>query len=364
MRLVFGMAGIGTSVWAIIIPAAKIRFQLDDATLGAILFIGGTGGLLAMPLAGVAIARWGSRRVLSMTGVGVAGLLPALTLVPNTLGFTVCLFLYGWVFGMLETSMNAQGAVVERRSGRLRMSGFHACFSLGGLGVALASAGLLRLGLTPAGCAGVSAAVILLILTQTGQLIGKAGDTRPEGRHWAWPNRAALVLGACCFACFMTEGAATDWSTIFLHFSRGLSFAAATLGYAAFAVSMTIARLFGDAVATRLGQPWLMRLGTLLALLGFGLIIFVPRGAVDVLGFGLVGLGTGNIIPLVFSAAARVPGMQAHQAVPVVVGLGYAGFLVGPVMIGLVANHLGLGTALGVDAALLAATLLAARAVA
>jgi hypothetical protein len=101
-----------------------------------------------------------------------------------------------------------------------------------------------------------------------------------------------------------------------------------------------------------------------LAVLGFGLAIFSTQGWVDVFGFGLVGLGTGNIAPLVFSAAARVPGMAVNHSAPAIMALGYAGFLIGPVLIGGVANHLGLGFALGVDAALLGATFFAAKAVA
>ncbi len=101
-----------------------------------------------------------------------------------------------------------------------------------------------------------------------------------------------------------------------------------------------------------------MRLGCALAVGGFALTIFVPSGLAGIIGFGLVGLGTGNIAPLVFSAAARVPGMAANHSVPAVVGLGYAGFLIGPVIIGLLSSHFGLGSALGLDAALLAASLL------
>lgn len=364
MRLFFGMAGIGISVWAITIPFTKIRFALDDGSLGLILFVGGLGGVLVIPLAGMALARWGSRAVLAAAGLAVSLVLPGLTLAPSPALFTALLFIYGAMFGVLDISLNAQGAVVERLSGRLQMSGFHACYSLGTLAVALASSLLLRLGASNADCAAFAACAMLLMLTQAPRLAGKAEDPPAAGQRFALPNRATLLLGLCCFTCFMTEGVATDWSTIFLRFSRGMPLASATFGYAAFAVAMAAARLSGDAVAERLGQAWVMRLGCALAVLGFALAIFIPSGWAGVLGFGLVGLGTGNIAPLVFSAAARVPHMAAHHAVPAVVGLGYAGFLAGPVVIGLAANHLGLGFALGIDAALLAGVFFLAEVVA
>jgi MFS family permease len=364
MRLVFAMAGFGISVWALTVPITKIRFGLDDGTLGFMLLAGGSGGVLVMPLAGMAIARWGSRAVLTTAGVGVAAVMPMLSIAPSPLAFTVLLFAYGALFGMLDIAMNAQGAVVERCAGRLQMSGYHGSYSIGTLAVALAITLALRFHVSYPVCAFLAAAAMLAMLSAARGLLGKAYDAPDEGRRLAWPNRATIVLGLCCFACFMTEGAATDWSTIYLRFNRAMPIDTAPYGYAAFAVAMTLSRFLGDAVATRFGQPAVMRLGCAVAVFGFGLVVFVMAGWVDVLGFFLVGLGTGNIVPLVFSAAARVPGMAANHSGPAIMGLGYAGFLIGPVVIGGVANHLGLGFALGLDAALLGATFFAAKAVA
>ncbi len=364
MRLVFCMSGIGISVWAIVIPYTKIRFQLDDGTLGLVLLAGGSGGVAVMPLAGMAVARWGSRTCIIATTLMMCLLLPALGNAPSPLAFTALLFIYGANFGALDIAMNAQGAVVEEMSGRLHMSGFHACYSLGTLAVALAASLLLKLGSTvPLVCV-ASAVTVLLGLTQSFRLVPKSDDAPPSDRRFARPNRQALVLGLCCYAAFMTEGATTDWSTIFLRFSRNMAIDDATLGYAAYAVMTTLARLTGDRLAMRFGQPAVMRLGVALGVAGFALAVLVHAGVAGIIGFGLVGFGTGNIVPLVFSAAARVPGMAAHHSMPAVVGIGYAGFLTGPVMIGFVANHFGLGTAFGVDAVLLGLSFFAAKSVA
>jgi hypothetical protein len=358
MRLMFGMAGVGISAWAIIVPYTKMRFHLADGTLGLMLLAGGAGGLLVMPVAGLAVARWGSRAVIACVGVFFGLLLPLLAVAPSPLGFTLLLSTYGALFGALDVALNAQGAAVERRSARLQMSGFHACYSIGSLGVALAWSLLLRLGLDNAGCAALGGGVILLLLTQSAGLLPRAADRPAGAASFALPGRATLTLGLCCFVCFLTEGAATDWSTIFLRFSRGMPLADAALGYAAYAVATALARLSGDAVAMRLGQAALMRLGCVLAATGIGLVILVPSGIAGMIGFGLVGLGTGNIAPLVLSAAARLGG------VPAVVGLGYAGFLIGPVCIGLIASHFGLAAAFALNGVLLLAIFFAARAVA
>lgn len=364
MRLVFAMAGIGISVWAVVIPFTKIRFHLDDASLGLILLAGGTGGVAIMPFAGMAVGRWGSRSCIVFTAILMALLLPALGNAPSVPVFTLLLFIYGANFGALDIAMNAQGAVVEDMSGRLHMSGFHACYSIGTLAVALMASLALKLGASLTEVCFISAAAVLLCTTQSFRLLPKSGDAPPSGRSFARPNRLALILGFCCYAAFMTEGATTDWSTIFLRFSRNMPIDSATLGYAAFAVMTTLARLTGDRLAMRLGQPAVMRLGVAVAVAGFALAVLVPSGLAGIIGFGLVGFGTGNIAPLVFSAAARVPGMRAQHSMPLVVGVGYAGFLTGPVMIGFLANHFGLGTAFAVDAVLLGISYFFARSVA
>lgn len=364
VRLVFIMSGIGISVWAITVPFIKIKFLLPDGTLGLMLLAGGTGGVLSMPGAGMLVARFGSRAVVVACGVGVAVLMPALVWAPSPLVFTLLLFVYGALFGALDIAINAQGAVAERQRGEKLLSGFHACYSLGSLGVAVCSSLLLRLGLSIPGCAALDAAAVLIILVQARHLVGKAEDAPAGGKHIALPNRATLLLGLCCFVCFLTEGAATDWSTIFMRFSRGMALASAALGYAAFAVTMAGSRLLGDRLTTRLGPATVVRAGCVLAVVGFGLVTLVPWDVAGILGFGLVGLGIGNIAPLVFSAAAKVKGMAANHSVPAVVGLGYAGFLLGPVGIGLLAEHFSLGFAFGADALLIAAVFFVAEAVA
>ncbi len=364
MRLVFTMSGIGISVWAIVIPYTKIRFQLDDGTLGMVLLAGGTGGVAVMPLAGMAVARWGSRTCIIATTLLMCLMLPVLAGASSPLEFAALLFVYGANFGALDVAINAQGAVVEAMTGRLHMSGFHACYSLGTLVVALAASFTLKLGGTVPMLCLASAVVILLSLSQSYRLVPKSCDIQATGKHFGKPNRQALILGFCCYAAFMTEGASTDWSAIFLRFSRNMPIDSATLGYAAFAVLTTLARLTGDRLAMRLGQPAVMRLGVALAVVGFGLVVLVNSGVAGIVGFGLIGFGTGNMAPLIFSAAARVAGMEPHHSMPAVVAIGYAGFLTGPVMIGFVANHFGLSTAFGVDAVLLGLTFFLARCVA
>ncbi len=356
------MAGIGISVWAIIVPFSKIRFGLDDATLGLILMASGSGGVLAMPFTGPLIARFGSRAVLQVSGIIFCLCLPVLNVAPSVPALTVLLFVFGAAFGAIDVAMNAQAVVIENRSGRLLMSGFHSLYSFGSLSIALCTFLLLKAGFSNEFCSSIFTIVAFGILTQIRHLVPRHDDL-PAGRSFALPNRATLLLGLCCFACFLTEGAVTDWSTVFLRFSRDVSISSATLGYAGFSIMMALSRLTGDRIATRFGKPAVMRCGALIAAAGLYLTIAVPFAAIDIAGFALVGLGTGNIAPLIFGAASRVPGMAASLSVPAVVSLGYVGFLIGPAAIGFIAHHSSLSVSLGVDGAMMFLLSFAARAI-
>jgi MFS family permease len=361
IRLIYFMAGIGISAWAIIVPFAKIRFGLDDGALGLILMASGTGGVLAMPFAGPLIGKFGSRTVLLWAGIIYGVTLALLNLAPNVPVLVIMLFLFGGTFGAIDVAMNAQAVVIEARSGRLLMSGFHALYSFGSLSVALCTSLLLRCGISHVFCSFLFALVVLGILTQIRQLLPRHHDL-PSGPAFALPNRATLLLGLCCFTCFLTEGAVTDWSTVFLRFSRNVSISSATLGYAGFSIMMALSRLTGDRIAARIGKPALMRWGAVIAAFGMALTVTLRSVPLDIAGFALAGVGTGNIAPLLFGAASRVPGMAASLAVPAVVSLGYMGFLAGPVGIGLVAHHFSLAVSLGLDAAMMFLLAFAAKA--
>ncbi|MDE8348695.1 MAG: MFS transporter [Acidocella sp.] len=363
LRFFYFMAGMGVSTWAIIVPFTKIRFALDDATLGYILLAPGVGGILAMPAMGYLLKRFGSRTVLLACGAVFGVVLPLLTIAPGKLAFTALLFVFGVSFGGIDVGVNAQAVVMEGRSGRRLMSSFHALFSFGALAVALATSLLLKLGLSNFLSAVCCAAGIFIILLQGGTLAPKSEDLLAEGPALAWPDRATLALGLCCFVCFLTEGAVTDWSTILLRFSRGASVVTAPFGYAAFAVMMALARLAGDWLAIRIGAARLVLGGCLLASAGILLAVSFDLLAVDVLGFAMVGLGIGNMAPLIFSATARIPEIAPTASAPAVISLGYAGFLLGPVVIGFIANQLTLAIAMGLVAVLLVVISFAARAV-
>jgi predicted MFS family arabinose efflux permease len=244
--------------------------------------------------------------------------------------------------------MNAAAASIESRAGVSMMSSFHAMFSLGGILGAVMGSLAAGLGLAPlphflllavAGC--------LLVLQRRAYWPAHepaaGGETAPVV---ALPRGALLGLSLICFATMLGEGAAADWSAVYLLNNLHTGAVLAGLGYAFFAVGMTLGRLSGDALRDRLGEIRLVRGGAFLAAvgLGFGLLLASPLPMV--IGLACLGLGFAGIVPIIFRRAALAPGFAPGVGLAAVASVGYAGFVCGPPVIGLLAEVVGLGWAM------------------
>ncbi|MFD2265612.1 MFS transporter [Lacibacterium aquatile] len=363
VRLFFLVCGIGNAAWAPMVPFLKVRLGLDDAMLGLVMLALGTGGTIAMPLAGVMIHKIGTRLTMTLGGLLFAASLPLLALAPSFWILAASLGMFGFGLGMLDVSMNAQAVIVEKLTPRPLMSGFHGMFSVGGLVGAAGLSGLLALGLSlTSGAVLVTGLLLLIIVTQFRDLLPMAQEPRSEkGEGLRWPGWSVIAIGLLCCICFQAEGAVLDWSAVFLRFSRGMEEATAGYGYAAFSVAMAAARLTGDRITSRLGPTTILRVGGSLAALGFLIAVATPWVWASMVGFFLVGLGCANVVPVLFSAAGRLPGVSPGVAIPIVASLGYAGILLGPPVLGFVANVTSLSFALGCIAAALLIVAASAR---
>jgi predicted MFS family arabinose efflux permease len=363
-RAMFLVCGTVTASWAPQVPLAKARLGLDDGVLGLTLLGLGAGAMVAMPLAGLLAARFSSRAITALSGVLICLALPLVVLAPDAPLLALALFLFGAAIGSMDVAMNVQATVVEARGGRPVMSSFHGMFSVGGLVGAGGSSLLLAFGIAPlAATLIVSGLMLALLLSQAGAMLPPERAGAQAGLRLSLPRGPILVLGLLTFVLFQAEGAVLDWSAVFLHDARGQDPSVAGLGYAVFAVAMAVMRLTGDGITSRFGGENVVRIGSALAAAGFLLAILTPWPLTGLVGFFLVGVGAANVVPVLFSAAGRVPGTDPGLAISTIATLGYCGILAGPAAIGFVADHLGLPLALGLVAALLVATAGAARAV-
>lgn len=360
-RIVFFVAGFGMSAWAPLVPYAKLRLALDDGALGMLLLCLGIGSLSAMPLAAPLAARLGCRRLIICAGVLLCLALPALALTSTFISLALSLLLFGAGLGAMDISMNIQAVAVERASGRAMMSGFHAFFSIGGIAGAGLVSMLLWLGLTPIGAITITVILILALLIYARRDLLSRGVNKDGGPLFVRPRGKVMFIGVLCFILFLTEGAMLDWSALFLTTLRGLDSARGGVGYAVFSIAMTFGRLNGDRLINAIGRFRTMAAGSLCAFLGMGLAIFIDQQWVTLLGFVLVGLGMSNTVPLLFSVVGRQTDMPPNLALAAISGVGYAGILAGPALIGFIAHLTSLYAAFSCVALLLLVVALSAR---
>jgi predicted MFS family arabinose efflux permease len=353
-RFVFLIVGVGTAAWVPLVPFVKARAGLSEGELGLLLLCLGVGSIAAMPLAGAAAVRLGLRPVLAAGTAALCLTLPVLAGADAPAALALALLVFGAGMGAIDCAMNIQAVAVEKAAGRPMMSGFHGLYSLGSLVGALAAGGILAAGLGAAGTTVVAVATILLLFALAWPGILARGATA-GGPAFARPRGIVLVIGLLCCIVFLTEGSVLDWSAVFLVQDRGLDPARATLGYAAFSVTMTVGRLAGDRIVAGLGRRNVMTAGGLVAAAGLALTVLVPDWEAALAGYAMVGAGCANIVPVLFTAAGRQTVMPASVAVPAVTTFGYAGVLAGPAAIGFIAQGTSLPTAFLTVAVLLLA---------
>lgn len=353
-RIAFFIAGFGIAAWAPLVPYAKARAELSEGTLGLLLLCLGTGSILAMPLAGILATRFGCRRVTTGGTLLICAALPLLATVSSIPALIAALFMFGAGLGTVDSTVNLQAVIVERASGKNMMSGFHGLFSLGGIVGAAGVSGLLGLGISPLGATLVVIVMLLIALARAVPHLLPYGSER-SGPAFAVPHGIVLFIGGMCFIVFLAEGAALDWSAVFLAQERGIDTAYAGLGYAAFALTMTAGRLTGDKIVRRLGATRVIVFGGLTAASGLFLATFAPGWEAALLGYALLGAGCSNIVPVLYTAVGKQTVMPESIAVPAITTLGYAGILAGPAVIGFIAHGSSLSFAFALMALLLVA---------
>lgn len=342
---VFAANGVLFGSWVPRIPDVAARLDLGAGELGVALVGPAVGSLLSMPLAGAAATRWGSAPATRWSFGLFCAVPPLIGLAPNLPILWLTLLTWGLGFGALDVTMNAQGVTVERARGRATLSSFHAAFSAGGLLGALLGSVAAELAVPVAlQLTVVCLALAGLVLPWTGAFLPDAGGSA-DGPLFAWPRGRLLLLGVAAFAALVCEGAAADWSAVYLRADLGSTPGLAGAAFVAFSVTMTLGRLVGDALTQRYGGARL--LPVLAGLGGVGLAAgLLPSAAVPaVVGFGLLGLGLSCMVPVLFSAAGAGE-ESSGPAIAAVSTCGYLGFIAGPALIGGIAEASSLPVAL------------------
>ncbi|GLV60389.1 MFS transporter [Dictyobacter sp. S3.2.2.5] len=349
----FFLNGVMTASLSARLPGIQLKLALPAGQLGLALLGCTVGSLLAMNAAGRGARYIDNGLITTLAALVMAGSLPLMAWAPTLPLLVLALILFGAGSGAMDVGMNLLGVEVERAHGRPIMNSFHACFSVGSLVGALLGSMLAALRVDPE-------AHFLAIALATGVgIVGSArflpsmAPVRGVSKKRALRLSPTLIgLGMMAFCALLSVGALFDWSAVYLtgtlHADAGL----AAAGFATFLVCMTLGRMAGDALTTRLGAAMLARGACLLASGGLALALLSTWTPTAFLGLALVGVGLSVPLPLVMSAAGRLSEPQSGDTLTAVTTWGYAGLLAGPTIIGFTADRLGLRLALALVAAL------------
>ncbi len=334
--------GFTVGNWAPKIPEFAARLGLSESGIGLMILVFGIGSLVAMPVVGALIARLGSQIVVRVTAVPTTFVILAISVAPNIPLAAVVMLVSGAAIGGMDVAMNANAVVVERSMKRSIMSSCHGFWSLGGLvGAAFGGLAIAKFGILGHAVVTTTIAAALVAYAWSKIHSDKVLASRKH-ENMRFPTiPLPYLIGLIALFSMIPEGAALDWSALYLRQDFGADVAMSGLAFAALSATMAVVRFAGDPVRDYLGAILTLRICAISGCLGFLIAGFAQSEAVAIIGFGLAGIGIANMVPIAFSAAGNLPGLAPGIGISVVTAMGYSGILLAPSAIGLIAESTG-----------------------
>lgn len=331
--------GLAFASWASRIPHIKHQLQMSDAQLGTVLLMLPIGQLLTMPLSGKLVSKFGSHNLLPITVFFYSLNLLAIAFASSVIQLGALLFLFGVIGNMCNISVNTQGVLGENIYRKPIMASFHGAWSLAGFTGALI--GLLSINLkldTVQHFLIVFGLLIINLFANRAFLAPPSEQTITKKSFSFKPDHMLISLGIVGFCSMATEGAMFDWSGVYFQDIVHAPTELVTLGYASFMIMMAIGRFIGDYILQRIGRQRTLQISGVLMFLGMTLSVIFPTIYASTIGFMLVGIGVACNIPTVYSLAGRHPSIPSGMAIAMVSTISYLGFLLGPPLIGYIAE--------------------------
>lgn len=366
---VFALSGFVFANWAARVPNMRDILGATTQEMGVLILGLAVGAMIGLIASSHVIAHLGAtsaiRWFLGLTAVGLIGAGLVAGLAPNYWALFAALMVLGAGNAVLDVAMNLSGAANERRIGKTLMPMFHAGFSVGtmlgaGLGALTEQVGVpAGVHLTTVGVAVVVASLYVVRFLQPAEEPPKAGEAKTgwRTRLAAWTDVRVLLIGLIILGMGFTEGTANDWLGLAMVDGYGLTNPGGAAVFALFVTAMTASRFFGGAALDRFGRVPVLAGCALLAFAGLLLVILGPTAPFAIAGTVLWGVGAALGFPVGMSAAADDP-EKANANVAVVATVGYCAFLIGPPVIGLIGEQVGLRNAFYVVLVLVAVALL------
>lgn len=363
VTLTFITNGLAVGSFVARIPDIKMHLEISNSTLGILLLFSSIGVFLALGPSGKLSAKHGSAPIAFWASIALSVAMVLLGLIFNIAWFCFTLFLYGFALAFQDVAMNSHAVALEHKSGKRMMSVFHGMFSVGGL-LGGALGGIFSQAKIPFSSQGllVGGFIALVAFYSKHRWLPANADKHEFVREGRAKKRPGLlwVLGFFGFCGALSEGAAGDWGGILSRETFHASHFVSTLPYIAFSATMVIGRFSGDRLAHRFGAPKILSAAGAIASLGLAIGLLIGNSTGVVVGWFFLGIGLSVVIPLLFSAAGTIAATRFRgqvapsQAVAIVSGISYFGFIVGPPAIGIVADLIQLRWAMFIPVVLVA----------
>jgi MFS family permease len=345
ISLFYFAMGLTSATWASRIPDLKSTLQLSESELGNIFFAIPLGQLLIMPFSGKIVTRFGSHIILTifislyiigMTNIGLA---------TERWHLWLALFLFGICGNLSNIAVNTQGIYIEKLYGRTIMSSFHGAWSIAGFSGALIGIVMMSLSLTPYTHFWIAATIGLILVVVNAKFLIRAKEKKKDKtpkKFFSKPDATLLWLGFIGFCCMMSEGVMFDWSGVYFKDIVKAPGSLVILGYTSFMIMMAAGRFLGDRFIQNYGRKTVMVFSGCLISAGLYLSVIFPNLIVATLSFMMVGIGVSTIVPTVYSLAGKTTSVPPGEALTIVSSVSFLGFLLGPPVIGYIAEAAGL----------------------
>lgn len=337
----FGM-GFCFATWASRIPDLKLTLNLSESDLGTILFALPIGQLIAMPFSGKVVAKYGSRKIAILGLLSYAFFLIFLGLPTKSWQLGLGLFLFGFFGNFCNIAVNTQGVYTQQLFEKPIMGSFHGSWSLAGFSGALLALILLYFNLTPFQHFVTVFGIILLIVALNYNYLVKTSIKKVEEKEkvsfFKIQDKSLIWLGVISFCCMASEGIMFDWSGVYFKEIVKAPGSLVVLGYTSFMITMAIGRFLSDILVGKFGPRKVLITSGFVISTGLYIAVLFPNLIACTLAFMLVGFGVSNVIPIVFNAAGNSKIVPTSIALTIVSSISFMGFLIGPPIIGYIAE--------------------------
>ncbi|RPA70339.1 MFS transporter [Cyclobacteriaceae bacterium YHN15] len=339
----FFIAGLCFASWAARIPDIQMKFNLSEAQLGTLLLGLPIGSMIALPLAGWAVHRFGSRTLIIISGIGYMFFLPLIGFSQSIWMLLPVIVVFGMIGNMMNISLNTQALALEDKYGKNILASLHGLWSLAGFTGAGIGAAMIYFQVLPKFHYLFIALIVLAVISLVQKLLVNEERTGGGGSLiLRKPDNLLLRIGIIAFLGMLCEGCMFDWSGVYFKKIVEIEAGLVALGYVTFMGAMASARFISDRLNNRFGRLKILRLSGVFIFTGLLMSVLFPFPITATVGFLLVGLGVASIIPISYSIAGRSKLYPPGIALALVSTISFFGFLIGPPLIGFIAEILDL----------------------